>query len=175
MKRNKLIVVAVVSACLLAVLLGVFNLCRYYFPMPGPTSDLFERYKDNPHIRATYLRNFQVNDTLRVDVTLLQATDSVGWHCLMLDFGYTEEMIEAYNESVKRMKNRPIHQFVRFTVDKNDYSKRLPPDDVNSRQVIGSYKNQTFSVYHTDKFEIKDIIAKKELKNLNPKNDESKF
>ena len=49
-------------------------------------SDLYRHYEHNPHIQATYLRNFPVNDTLRVDVTLLQATDSTGWETLKENF-----------------------------------------------------------------------------------------
>ena len=49
-------------------------------------SDLYRHYEHNPHIQATYLRNFPVNDTLFVDVTLLQATDSTGWETLRENF-----------------------------------------------------------------------------------------
>ena len=55
------------------------------FPSPS-VSDLYRHYEHNPHIRATYLRNFPVNDTLFVDVTLLQATDSTGWETLRENF-----------------------------------------------------------------------------------------
>ena len=86
MKRNKLIVAVIVVACLVAALLGAVALCWHYLPMPGPTSPLVEKSKDNPHIQATYLHTYRVNDTLAVDATLLQALDSLGWETLKADF-----------------------------------------------------------------------------------------
>ncbi len=49
-------------------------------------SDLYRRYEHNPHIQATYLHNFRVNDSLIVDATLFQALDSLGWETLKTDF-----------------------------------------------------------------------------------------
>lgn len=170
-KRN----IITVAVCLVAVCLVLVVKCH---PRTLPIEECSQIYKDfasNPHVAVAFIKDFPVNDTLRVDVTTLRALDPAGWHSLMLYFGYTEEMIDNYYESVKRMMDRPIHQIVRFNVDKNDYSKKLPLKDVNSRQVIGSYKDQTFSIYHTDNIEIKNIIAKTELKKLNPKNNETEF
>ena len=172
MKKRHYILLAIVAVGLLVC--AAVALRPRQLPLEE-CSQLYRDYAHNPHVTVAFIKDFPVNDTLRVDVTTLQATDSTGWHSLMLYFGYTEEMIDNYYESVKRMMDRPVHQFVRFTVDKNDYSKKLPLKDVNSRQVIGSYKDQTFSIYHTDNIEIKNIIAKTELKKLKPKNNESEF
>ena len=49
-------------------------------------SDLYRRYADAPGIDATFLHDFRVSDTVTVDVTILQATDSAGWERLRRDF-----------------------------------------------------------------------------------------
>ena len=67
-------------------LAGGVRLFRYYLPHEGPTDALYEKYKDNPQVKASLLHDFRVNDTLAVDVTTLQATDSVGWETLKKDF-----------------------------------------------------------------------------------------
>lgn len=49
-------------------------------------SDLYRTYADIPGIDATFLHDFRVSDTVAVDVTILQATDSAGWERLRRDF-----------------------------------------------------------------------------------------
>ena len=48
-------------------------------------SDLYRRYEHSDHVEATFLRNYPVNDTLTVPVTLLQASDSIGWADMIVD------------------------------------------------------------------------------------------
>ena len=49
-------------------------------------SDLYKRYAAIDGIDATFIKDFKVNDTLFVDVTLLEAKDSAGWATLKRDF-----------------------------------------------------------------------------------------
>lgn len=49
-------------------------------------SDLYRRYEPNPHLSVAFIEGFKVNDTLSVDVTLLQALDDEGWDILKEDF-----------------------------------------------------------------------------------------
>ena len=49
-------------------------------------SDLYKRYAAVDDIDATFIKGYQVNDTLAVDVTLLEAKDSAGWDMLKRDF-----------------------------------------------------------------------------------------
>ncbi len=86
MKKNRYITLSIVLLCLLVALAGGVRLFRYYLPHEGPTDALYEKYKDNPQVKASLLHDFRVNDTLAVDVTTLQATDSVGWETLKKDF-----------------------------------------------------------------------------------------
>ena len=49
-------------------------------------SDVYLRYHDAPGIQADFVKDFRINDTITVDVTVLQAADSSGWACLVNDF-----------------------------------------------------------------------------------------
>ena len=49
-------------------------------------SEVFQRYHDTPGIQADFIKNFHINDTITVDVTLLTATDTAAWDRLMADF-----------------------------------------------------------------------------------------
>ena len=100
MKKRHYILLAIVAVGLLVC--AAVALRPRQLPLEE-CSQLYRDYAHNPHVTVAFIKDFPVNDTLRVDVTTLQATDSTGWHSLMLYFGYTEEMIDNYYESVKRI------------------------------------------------------------------------
>ena len=50
-------------------------------------SEVYKRYAHTKDIRATYIKNFPLNDTLTVGVTLLEATTDSGWARLQEGFG----------------------------------------------------------------------------------------
>jgi hypothetical protein len=114
MRRNRTITVILVLLCLLAALAGGIVLWRHYLPTAGSSNALFEKYKDNPHIDVCLLRDFQVNDTLRVDVITLQALDSMGWETMRKDFNI-----------------KPIPSFIQESIDKGEdlMSVQLTPKD----------------------------------------------
>lgn len=83
MKRRWVISLLVLTIASVAVLLF-----KYW---PRTTSDnecsaLYRRYLDRDGIQASYIQGKAVCDTLRVDVTLLQATSPSGWQQLCNDF-----------------------------------------------------------------------------------------
>ena len=75
---------------LLCLLLLGGGALAVYWPRTVPyaqCSDLYKRYAAIDGIDATFIKDFQVNDTLFLDVTLLEAKDSAGWDMLKRDFG----------------------------------------------------------------------------------------
>ena len=49
-------------------------------------SDVYKRYAAVDGVDATFIKDYKVNDTVFVDVTLLETTDSVRWTTLKKDF-----------------------------------------------------------------------------------------
>ena len=49
-------------------------------------SDVYKRYAKMDGVDATFIKDYKVNDTVFVDVTLLEAIDSTGWDILKKDF-----------------------------------------------------------------------------------------
>ena len=72
--------------CLLAATVPAALVYRSHTLPLSQCSELYRSYLGNPHIRAAFIKNFPINDTLSVDALLLQATDSVGWETLKKDF-----------------------------------------------------------------------------------------
>lgn len=65
-------------------------------------SEVYRRYATTDGIRASYIKDYRVNDTITLNVTLLEATDSAGWDTLCNSFnnhpaGYS---IEALNNGI---------------------------------------------------------------------------
>lgn len=53
-------------------------------------SALYRNYLHCPGIQSTYIKGKRLNDTLRIDLTLLQATTPQGWEQLQKDFNITQ-------------------------------------------------------------------------------------
>lgn len=166
MRRSRNITIVIVLLCLLAVLAGGTILCRHYLPTPGPTYALFERYKSNPHIDASLLRDFRIEDTLTVDVITLQADSDSAWCALMADFGMPEEFIELYRENKDFFMANERNSIVMISIDKKNPNKRLPKSDPNSRLVIGSFSKRTLCIFMTEGLAKKILIEKTEIKKL---------
>ena len=84
MNRRSLIITFAI--CLLAVAVAfVVKRCPRTVPFEQ-CSELYQRYADTEGIEASFIQGYRINDSIRVDVTLLQATDSAAWVLLMKDF-----------------------------------------------------------------------------------------
>lgn len=84
MKPKQLILPAIIFLAIVLVALAV-----RLWPRTVPfdqCSDLYKQYVAVEGINATYIKDYKVNDTVFVDVTLLEATDSMGWATLKKDF-----------------------------------------------------------------------------------------
>ena len=67
-------------------------------------SEVYKRYHKVEGVQATYIKNYPVNDTLTIGVTLLEATDSAGWERLMERFGAPDDMIETVKSNPEARK-----------------------------------------------------------------------
>ena len=131
----------------------------HLFPS-SEVSDLYRRYEHNDHIRATEIHNFQVNDTLRVDVTLLQASTDSAWYALLRDFGASEELIEWYQSEKESLTVDRKYTTICFLIDKNNSKKRVPLTDPNGYLVIGSVSMRSLCIFLTAD---KSVQTKKSL------------
>lgn len=102
MKRHLLIL-------LLTALLGVgaVALCKYWnvlFPT-GETSEIYRHYHKTPGIRAAYIQDMTIDDTIHFDMTLLEAQDSTTYVWLLRDLGRDEEQIAVQMEHANKFDN----------------------------------------------------------------------
>lgn len=106
-------------------------------------SDLYKQYANVEGIDATFIKDYKVNDTVFVDVTLLEAKDSVGWATLKKDF---------------EVPNPPpvAHQFI--DNGKDLIGVKLIPKSTTTDTILNSNPNnvlafshlkRTLTVFHT--------------------------
>lgn len=99
MKRRCLIVSIVVLLCAGGSVLWRYSGRLFHV---GKVSDTYLKYKDVPGVDATFVKDFAINDSVCVDVTILKATDENGWAMLQKDYDikpYTKEVLDILEKS----------------------------------------------------------------------------
>ena len=86
MKKKAIIIVLIAM-----LLLGMLACLLWPRVVPlEECSEVYRRYEGLEGIDAAYIKNYRVNDTLTLPVTLLEATTDSGWARLQKDFGVPE-------------------------------------------------------------------------------------
>ena len=125
---------------LTAVGVGCVAWCRYVAPH-RQVSDLYRRYEHVDGIAASYIHNYPVNDTLSLDVTLLEATSDSGWQTLCSDFaisGVVEEIMKVGPEIVFSRQ-----------VSRHDYTQVILGDSPDVELLAISCDSKTLAIFHT--------------------------
>ena len=93
-KHNVIFIILCVVAVLVAVLV---KRCPRTVPYEQ-CSEVYKRYSRVEGVRATYVKDYRINDTLTIGVTLLEATDSAGWKYLLQKFNISQEMQTVFEQ-----------------------------------------------------------------------------
>ena len=137
----------VVLLCLLlagGVVLALLPRC----PMPWQCSKLYWQYRGQEGIEASYVKQYPVDDTTLVDVTLLQATTDSAWVSLCHEFVPYE-----FADSSDYI-NKLIHDTTSVTfrpVSKDDYKKIIIPQETgysNFNIVVLTAKVKSIGIFH---------------------------
>ena len=131
-----------ILAFLLLTLLGVAAVAAWRYLLPERhVSDLYRRYHNADGIAASYIHNYPVNDTLRVDVTLLEATTDSAWQTLCADF--------AISDIVETIEDIDPHAIFSRQVNRHDYAQVVRGDSPDAEILAISCDTKTFAVFHT--------------------------
>ena len=131
-----------ILAFLLLTLLGVAAVAAWRYLLPERhVSDLYRRYEHADGIAASYIHNFPVNDTLRLDVTLLEATTDSAWQALCADF--------AISDIAETIEDIDPHAIFSRQVNRHDYAQIVRGDSPDAEILAISYDSKTLSIFHT--------------------------
>ena len=153
----------------LALLLLAVGFALLYATCPRPLTDsecseLYRRYADLPGIRASYVKNFHLNDTLTVDVTLLEATDSASWESLKERFLIPEtppeiKQIEKYNP-----KSYGFRRFPKGKPDQPTDTRNLANNDL----LCYAVHLRTIGIFHIENEQQSDAVHYMAFKDVRP-------
>lgn len=145
----------------LALLVAAATVLLKTCPHPLPdrlAGELVARYASCDGVRATFLKGMRLNDSLRLDVTVLQATDSAGWERLQRDFG-AHGPTDTQREALEQGKD-----IISFKLFRKDNSP-APVDTAAVNNVAAvSYLKRAVCVYHTESREQSNQILTYQIK-----------
>lgn len=151
MKRRKYILKFWCAFCLLlAVALGIITLIQRWsriFPS-HETSELYSRYENVDGVEASFVKDFRVNDTIAVDVTMLEATDSAGWKRLKEDFDIIEA--EDLPPEEREIFNTYYNQSVALKLARPGKYNQIQDTNVRNNDIVACERaEKRVCVFHT--------------------------
>ena len=144
--------------CVVAVVVALFLKMKPRTVPFEQCSEVYKQYCNVEGVRATYIQDFRVNDTLTVGVTLLEATDSAGWSYLVEAFNITQEMLFVFEQadmdifSWQSCGGRPE---IRVATKGKDADKGITNNDIE--MCTCSLKKGKICIFHTQSKE--EIVA----------------
>ena len=130
--------------------LWAYRSCSRTLP-ESQCSEVYRRYAHVPGLDAAFVKDFPINDTVTVDVTLLRATDSASWAYLTEAFNISMEVlqyVEAHPE-FKKAQNMVLrgHPENQVAIKGKKRVPNLTADDVEIR--IIDYMEKEIGTFHT--------------------------
>ena len=159
-KKDNIICLSICLVGLLASLTIVYF--RYTVPY-WQCSEVYKRYHKVEGVEAAYVKNFPINDTLTVAVTLLQAADSAGWEYLLQAFNIPADMVVA-------AKANPAFDIWVWQVLKDHPETRYVSngdgdgDTVKTEIMSTSFRKQEVCIFHTQNEEEGDAVFRNKIR-----------
>ena len=140
-KKRFWTIVALLALVETLVLFCVFQ-WRYIFPS-HEVSEIYTRYENTDGIDASFIKDFRVNDSVFIDVTLLEAKDSAGWATLMHDFA-VPDIDPKIRQHIYNKKELVFYQ----TLTPSHYPISIPSDTILFDVLAISYYAHTLTIFH---------------------------
>jgi hypothetical protein len=147
--------------CLLTVgVSAAITYWRHTVPL-AETSEVYRQYRHQPGVRAAFIRQMPINDTLRLDMTLLEAEDSAAFAALLIKMGKSEEYIRDM-ATLRTMYEKMDNGYdIRFSGRCLRGSPSAPPDEDQTKNEVVSFfpVRKCVAVFHTsNETEIKTVL-----------------
>ena len=140
-KKRFWTIVALLALVETLVLFCVFQ-WRYIFPS-HVVSEIYTRYENTDGIGVSFIKDFRVNDSVFIDVTLLEAKDSAGWATLMHDFA-VPDIDPKIRQHIYNKKELVFSQ----TLTPSHYPISIPSDTILFDVLAFSYYSHTLTIFH---------------------------
>ena len=142
----------IINTLIIAFIVGV-GVAVWYLPPAiayWRSSEVYKRYHKVDGVEATYIKDFRVNDTLTIAVTLLQATDSAGWESLLQAFNIPEDVrlvFSQLNLNIFDWQSPRDHPEIRANLNDNKLDTGLTNNDIEI--CLMEFKERRIGIFHT--------------------------
>ena len=145
MKRRRLLITILIVLAIVALAI-VERTCVHVVPL-RQCSQPYQHYHHVEGIKATFVKDYRIDDTTFVDVTLLQAKTDSAWHLLQKDFNIPQPIDEdqALFDSTTTVQL--------WFAPKNDHSAPMDSDPLKNDIIAASRHTQSLCIFHLSKFE----------------------
>ena len=149
MKKSSIYIIFV----LVVVAAIVAGLAVRYVPSVVPywqCSEVYKRYSKVEGVCASYIKDYRINDTLTLGVTLLEATDSAGWEYLKQAFNISQEMQTMFKQACMDIidwQSPRDHPEIRAITKGENRDTTLTDKDIEACAL--SFKECKICVFHT--------------------------
>ena len=136
MKRRWIITLLLLPVVVLAVLFLTRNL---HTVPPDECSDVYRQYKDTPGIKASFIKDYPLDDTTTIDVTSFTALDTASWRWLREQFGCSGSIFESEEPGYVASRRAPKNHYDQPTNLKNQ---------IENDEIYCSGAEKTIEVFH---------------------------
>lgn len=140
-KKRFWTIVALLALVETLVLFCVFQ-WRYIFPS-HEVSEIYTRYENTDGIDASFIKDFRVNDSVFIDVTLLEAKDSAGWEMLKRDF-----LVPELNAEWQTYIDNGEDLIFSIRLTQDNYPINISSDTIVFDMLAISYYSQALTIFH---------------------------
>ena len=114
---------------------------------PDQCSEVYRRYKDSNGLHVAFVKDYRVGDSITVDVTTIEATDSANWDKLLRDLNVHEYTISLNRQYVQEGKS-PVS--TSYRLKDNPSQKSTDNDNTNNTLMVTAYREQIVYFFSID-------------------------
>ena len=153
---------SVLAVALLLAVAGVWWVFQTRQLPLSECSEVYRQYRHQPGVRAAFIRQMPINDTLRLDMTLLEAEDSAAFADLLRKMGKREEYVREMMTLRDMYVNKKDGNKVRFSCRCLKGCPGCPADaDETKNEVVSFFPvRMAVAIFHTRAENI-DVVLKK--------------
>lgn len=122
---------------------------------PDKCSDVYRQYKDTPGIKASFIKDYPIDDTTTIDVTMLQAQDTNVWNNTIIKLFHIENPDEYIPRQITFL-------LIPKSADGDPENKTLLDHDL----IAGDKKELSIAIFHLETEKQYDAIFDTYFKNL---------
>ena len=114
---------------------------------PDQCSEVYRRYKDRDDLSVAFVKDYRIGDSITVDVTTIEATDSANWDKLLRDLNVHEYTISLNRQYVQEGKS-PVS--TSYRLKDNPSQKSTDNDNTNNTLMVTAYREQIVYFFSID-------------------------